>query len=1138
MISSASRSSSSAETDRILGELAEELAGRLRAGEPVDIEAFLADHPEQAESLRRLLPAIRVMADLGRSAARAVVGSSGPDSLAELGVLGDYRIVREVGRGGMGVVYEARQLSLNRRVALKVLPFAAALDPRQLQRFHNEAQVAAGLHHTHIVPVFAVGVERGVHYYAMQFIEGRALAEVIGELRRLEPRESSGRSTPDEAAAEPASPLGGPDAGRVRVAERPEAGTLDRAEGSPDPLVPAAPGHRPGVRATREAASQPAMTLLSSGSSITGRPFFQAVARLGIQAAEALEYAHSLGVVHRDIKPANLLLDTRGEAWVTDFGLAHVQAEAGLTLTLTGDVLGTLRYMSPEQALGRRALLDHRSDIYSLGMTLYEVLTLRPAIEGSDRQEILRRIAFEETPGLRRHNPAVPCELETILLKAMAKEPESRYATAQELAEDLRRFLEHRPIKARRPSLMERAAKWARRHRVVVASGVVLLAMVVAGLAVGTALQARKQAEVVQQRDRARRAVDTMYTQFTQDVLADQPHLEPVQRQFLEEALQFYEEFTREPEANRSARLEAAKAAQRVGEIRLKLGHAHEAESALRMALTRLERLAAESPSDPEILHSQGIADKQLGDLLRATGRPGDAERAYRRSREVSAALASRFPDRPEYRREEAMAAHDLGLVQADTSRFAEALASYRRAIALVGPLVEAAPGRLDYRELLARSYADMGSAQRFASGLEAAEASYRQAMKVADGFPPGVRPRPVDRQIRANILNNLAVASKLKGDLAGAEDAVRHALGVEKALADDFPSIPRYRQAEAAGYLNLGPILRARGRFDESAEATRRAITILEGLSAQHPAETEYRWHLAKALENLGNLSRATGRPADAEAPYRRAAGLFEALVVEVPGMVAYREDLAWNGYRLGQLLDGLGRPGDALDAYRRGLRAYGELAVLLPDKTDYREKQADGEATVAVLLCQRLDRASEAAEAYGRALDLYQALAELPAATPAVRKKYLLCLRRLARLLVSSDDSQVADPKRAVQLAERAVALAPKDVDAWDSLGLARYRVGDWVAALQAIDSAVPLHPGGCGLDDFVAAMAHARLGHRDQARRAYDRGVARTAESKSGDQELSRLRAEAAALLGVTDTPKSASKKEENPARQSKP
>ena len=197
------------------------------------------------------------------------------------------------------------------------------------------------------------------------------------------------------------------------------------------------------------------------------------MARLGIQAAEALDHAHRQGIIHRDIKPANLLVDVRGNLWITDFGLARFVNEAGLTIT--GDLLGTLRYMSPEQALATRLVLDHRTDIYSLGATLYELLTLRPVVDGRDRQEVLRRIAQDEPVPPRRIDPAIPRDLETILLKALAREPEERYATAQDLADDLRRFLEHRPIAARRPSVMERAAKWLRRHPVLVLSGVSLL---------------------------------------------------------------------------------------------------------------------------------------------------------------------------------------------------------------------------------------------------------------------------------------------------------------------------------------------------------------------------------------------------------------------------------------------------------------------------------------------------------------------------------------------------------------------------------------------------------------------------------------------------------------------------------------
>jgi hypothetical protein len=204
------------------------------------------------------------------------------------------------------------------------------------------------------------------------------------------------------------------------------------------------------------------------------------VADLVIQAAEALEHAHQLGIVHRDIKPANLLLDGHGHLWITDFGLAHCQSQAGLTMS--GDLVGTLRYMSPEQALGKRGLVDHRADVYSLGVTLYELLTLEPAFSGSDREELLRQVAFEEPYPPRRRNKAIPRELETIVLKAMEKSPDGRYVTAQELAEDLRRFLDHKPVQAKRPSVVQRVSKWCRRNPLLAGA----LTAVAASLVLGT----------------------------------------------------------------------------------------------------------------------------------------------------------------------------------------------------------------------------------------------------------------------------------------------------------------------------------------------------------------------------------------------------------------------------------------------------------------------------------------------------------------------------------------------------------------------------------------------------------------------------------------------------------------------------
>src|SRR5438477_406925 len=293
----------------------EEYRAALESGLPPERRAFEARYPDIGPALAECLDGLdfvhRAAANLsGTGAEPAADVPEVADALPGAAPLGDFRIIRQLGRGGMGVVYEAEQLSLGRRVALKVLPFAATLDGRQLQRFRTEATAAANLHHPHIVQVYAVGCERGVHYYAMQFIEGQTLAEVIEELR-CEKRVEDGRSKVED--------------GGLKIAQ-----TVQQQK--PDDE-------------TRPSA------LPSSILHLPSSDFFRTVARLGIQAAEALEHAHSLGVVHRDIKPANLLVDVRGNLWITDFGLARLPTNAGLTLS--SDVLGTLRYMSPEQALAK-----------------------------------------------------------------------------------------------------------------------------------------------------------------------------------------------------------------------------------------------------------------------------------------------------------------------------------------------------------------------------------------------------------------------------------------------------------------------------------------------------------------------------------------------------------------------------------------------------------------------------------------------------------------------------------------------------------------------------------------------------------------------------------------------------------------
>jgi hypothetical protein len=307
----------------------------------------------------------------------------------------------------------------------------------------------------------------------------------------------------------------------------------------------------------------------------THRDYFRSTVELIRQAATALEHAHQCGVIHRDVKPGNLLVDQHRHVWVTDFGLAQIQSD--VTLTRTGDVLGTLRYMSPEQAAGDRVVLDHRTDIYSLGVTLYELLTLEPLFHAGNRHALIRQVLEDDPRPPRAINPDIPVELETIVLKAIAKSPGDRYPSAQAMADDLQRWLDDKPIAARRPSLRERAARWSRRHRAAVRAAGVVAALAVLGLIVSTVIIARKHLEIsaahareIEQRKaaeesfrNARQAVDT-FTQLAEDGLADVPSLQLLRRQFLEASLEYYGNFLDQRQDDPALRAELAATAEHV----------------------------------------------------------------------------------------------------------------------------------------------------------------------------------------------------------------------------------------------------------------------------------------------------------------------------------------------------------------------------------------------------------------------------------------------------------------------------------------------------------------------------------------------------------------------------------------------
>jgi serine/threonine protein kinase len=570
-----------------IARVADEYLDELARGHAPDLDDYAQRYPQVASVLPQVLPALKMMHEVAGDQRSAALEGTG------LELLDDYRVIGEIGRGGMGVVYEAEQISLGRRVALKVLPSNWG-GTRQLARFQIEAQVAAALHHPHIVPIFAIGCVAGVHYYAMQLIEGRSLAEIL-----------AGSSPPVESGARIDSPAHVEPAVQVH-----------------SPLLP------------REAA------------------------RLALEAAEALEHAHALGVLHRDIKPANLLVDHQGHLWVTDFGLAGVPG--GADLTQSGDLVGTLRYMSPEQAAGGR-VLDPRTDIYSLGATLYELLASRPAFEGTDRHALFHQITLTDPIPLAKREPGIPRDLETIVAKAMAREPERRYSTASELADDLRRYLDDQPIQARRPSVREKTARCLRRHprtSTTILALVMLATLASIGGMVRLWREQRKThaALVSAQRARDNEREALLFTFAASDQIADRALRviaapKPAQssaesehdHEFCRRALGYYAQIASRYDRDPEMQAIAAAAYRRVGFIRMILAEP-QAEDAIFQATALYERLIQRAPRSEELRQQLALTYDDLVMLLRQSGKLAANLDPLRRLVALRQALADESP--------------------------------------------------------------------------------------------------------------------------------------------------------------------------------------------------------------------------------------------------------------------------------------------------------------------------------------------------------------------------------------------------------------------------------------------------------------------------------------------------------------
>jgi serine/threonine protein kinase len=903
--------------ESLVGQVADEFLRRQRDGERPDVEEYIARYPQAAEVLRPVLTSLGLL-DFSQQGRSPSSTETGPNEVA--GTLGDFRILGEIGRGGMGVVYEAEQISLSRRVALKVLPFASTLDAKQLQRFKNEAQAAAHLHHQSIVPVYATGCERGVHYYAMQFIEGRTLAAVIEELRTQAQWQRPTRgvqTTPWEKGKEMLAEL----------APAPKSPADDSWATAPGAVTRSRPD---------EAATLTSPPGFSTETSTKDPAFFLAAARLGIQAAQALEHAHQLGVVHRDIKPANLLVEGRGNLWITDFGLAQVQSNA--SLTLTGDLVGTVRYMSPEQTLAKRVLLDHRTDVYSLGVTLYELLTLEPAFNGRNRHEVVHQIAFDEPRRPRQINKAVPAELETIVLKAMEKNPAERYATAQEMADDLERFLKDEPIRAKRPGLLLRARKWARRHPAVSWSALILVFLATTAVAMFSWREKhwsdRRLADKVEEqqitqaalaqaekaRRHARGALDELCSEeILSDWLGRQKQLTAMQRGFLDRALESYQRFTEDIGDSPEQRQALAGAHYHIGVIREKLGQWKEAQESYRHAIDRLVPLVRDYPDAPEF--AQDLA-RCHNDLAVSQGRSGQREAAIQSleaARSQRAALVQKHPGVPEFARDLAHTYINLGVEQARHGDTETSILSNQAAIALLGDLVRDHPKLRNYRSDLAVAYQNLGIDRMRLNRTKEALESYQAALALQNEL---VRENPQSRAYQreaASTYFSLGELQRRMGQRDAALESQERSRTLRAALVRDYPGVPEYVEDLADAHNNLGILLGDMGRREAALESYEAARALFAALMRDHPDVPRFAVGLGGIYCNLGALVRETGRPDAGLELFDKAISVLEAVLKKEPRFFLAREFLHNSHRERIRTLEQKGRLAEAIQEWEK---------------------------------------------------------------------------------------------------------------------------------------------------------------------------------------------------------------------------
>jgi tetratricopeptide (TPR) repeat protein len=943
---------------------------------------------------------------------RLAVGSTAPWSPSEgRRVLGRFELLEFVGAGAFGTVFKARDLELDRLVAIKVPRPGSLGGPGHLDRFLREARSAARLRHPSIVPVHEVGQADGLPFLVSEFVQGLTLADWL----------------------------------------------------------------------------------------TAGRPGIRDAARLTLVVAEALHYAHEQGVVHRDVKPSNILLDDQGEPHLTDFGLARRDA-GEVTVTIEGQILGTPAYMSPEQARGEGHRVDGRSDVYSLGVVLYLLLTGELPFRGNTRM-LLHQVLHDEPRPPRGLNDAIPRDLETVCLKCLHKEPHRRYASAHELADDLRAFLDGRPVQARPVGRLERLWRRCRRNPAVAGLSAALLLSVVLGfagvvwkwrdaeralgeadhqrlLAEGHLKEARDQRARAEENFReVRKAVDEYFTTVSEDRLlrSPLPGMEPLRKELLGSALKYYQRFVKQRGGEPALQVELASAYRRMGHITAEIGSLEEARGLLERAVGLGEELAARRPQDRAVRRGLAQGYYWLAEVQSRGSQAAEARRSHERSLAIYAALLKEGPDDARLRLDQSWGYNGLGRVLALLHRPDEALRAYKRGLAIHEELARRKPGDADLRRGLAAFHHNIGRV--YEDLLHRHDDALRAFHKAVLIDKQLVRDNPGDQIARGQLATHyqsIGVAHTNKGELNEAVAAAEQGLALHVQLARENPAVPLYLNDEAKGYRELGRLYRMRDEPGKAMRALQQALLLQEKLARDHPDEREYRRALALARNSVATLHLASGRHEAALELFQGAVAAQEKLVRDNPETARFRRHLASFLANLGMiqlvltryaegerslqrsltLHAGLPREEKAdpeyakgrtvasqnLDAVKKGLAHCARQLGEAEGAIDRYERQARANPASAELgvrlarehgtrarLQRNLGRRTEALESYRTAVGLLEKLVKDHPAEDVLRKDLAGACEALGRL-----EAELAQPSAALRTLRRALDLLQERADA----------------------------------------------------------------------------------------------------------